>query len=130
MILGLTSLWLRFKGRLFDNRLFMKAAMAMGPAGFIAIIAGWVVTETGRQPWTVYGLLRTAQSASPLTVGELLWSFGIIIVLYFFIFGTGIRYVLQMMAREPVLDEPDLEGDKPMRSHGPKGLHGGVSRVK
>ena len=130
MILGVISLWLRFKGQLFDNRLFMKAAMAMGPAGFIAIIAGWVVTETGRQPWTVYGLLRTAQSASPLTVGELLWSFGIIIVLYFFIFGTGIRYVLRMMAREPVLDEPDVEGDKPMRSHGPKGLHGGVSRVK
>ena len=64
--LGLWSLWLRYRRRLYDTRWFNVLAIAMAPAGFIAIVMGWTTTETGRQPWTVYGLVTTAQSASPL----------------------------------------------------------------
>src|SRR5260221_170973 len=64
--LGLFSLWTRWPGTLYQTRLLRIFAMAMGPAGFISWIARWVTTETGRQPFTVYGLLRTVDSASPL----------------------------------------------------------------
>lgn len=123
MLLALGSLVLRLRGRLYDSTWFKRAAVAMGPVGFITIIAGWIVAETGRQPWTVYGVLRTAQSVSPLTLGEVVWSFGIVVVLYLLVFGVGIRYVLGLMAHEPMPGEPPLHDDKPLRSHGPHGLH-------
>ena len=63
---GLAGLWLRHRGRLYDSRLFARWCLAMGPSGFVALLAGWFVTETGRQPYTVYGLLRTEDSVSPI----------------------------------------------------------------
>ena len=57
--------WLRWRGRLYSTSLFLRLVQLVAPIGFVAVIAGWCVTEVGRQPWTVYGLLRTAQSASP-----------------------------------------------------------------
>ncbi len=69
----------------------------MGPSGFVAVIAGWIMTEVGRQPFTVYGLLRTADSASPLdapAVGASLLAF---VVVYFAVFGTGTWYILRLM---------------------------------
>ena len=64
--IGLLSLFMRWRGTLYQSRLLHLYALAMGPAGFIAVLAGWFTTEVGRQPFTVYGLLRTADSASPL----------------------------------------------------------------
>src|SRR6201987_5621382 len=64
--LGLFNAWFRWRGTLFQSRLLHLFAIAMGPAGFVAVLAGWITTETGRQPFTVYGLLRTVESASPL----------------------------------------------------------------
>src|SRR5262249_25204207 len=64
------SWWLRYRGRLFDSPWFLWLCIAMGPLGFIAVLAGWTTTELGRQPWTVYGLLRTADSTSPSLVGR------------------------------------------------------------
>src|ERR1700760_2055369 len=64
--LGLFSAWCRWRGTLFQARLLHRFAMLMGPSGFIAVLAGWVTTETGRQPFTVFGVVRTPQSASPL----------------------------------------------------------------
>ena len=101
MLVGLYSLWLRFRGKLYDAPLFHRAAMMMGPAGFIAVLAGWVTTEVGRQPWTVYGLLRTSDSLAPIdapAVGASLLGF---IVVYFAVFGTGIWYLFKMFARPP-----------------------------
>src|SRR5437763_1276566 len=66
MGLGLLSLLMRIRGTLYSTRLLHVFAVAMGPAGFIAVLAGWITTETGRQPFTVYGLLRSVESASPL----------------------------------------------------------------
>ena len=63
----------------------------MGPAGFIAVIAGWVTTEVGRQPFTVYGLLRTADSASPLAAPAVGASLVAFVIVYFIVFGAGIH---------------------------------------
>jgi cytochrome d ubiquinol oxidase subunit I len=67
LMLGLVMVgaWLRWKGRLYDAPFFLWLAKLATPVGFVAVIAGWCTTEVGRQPWTVYGLLRTADSVSP-----------------------------------------------------------------
>jgi cytochrome d ubiquinol oxidase subunit I len=65
-VLGLAALWARWRGTLYDWRLLHGFAVLMAPAGFVAVIAGWVTTEVGRQPFVVYGLLRTTEAASPL----------------------------------------------------------------
>jgi len=57
--------WLRWRRQLYDSTLFLWLSEFAGPIGFVAVIAGWFVTEVGRQPWTVYGLLRTAHSVTP-----------------------------------------------------------------
>ncbi len=116
--LGLLSLWLRWRGTLYETRWFQYLSMAMAPSGFIAIVMGWTTTETGRQPWTVYGLVTTAQSASPITLPEVLASFGVIIVIYTLVFGSGILYVLSMMGKTPGSNEPPPRPDAPLRSHG------------
>ncbi len=116
--LGLLSLWLRYRRRLYDSRWFHALAMVMAPAGFIAIIMGWMTTETGRQPWTVYGLLTTAQSVSPISLDEVVASFAVIIVIYTLVFGSGIIYVLHLMAKPPEPGEPPPRPDAPLRSHG------------
>jgi cytochrome bd ubiquinol oxidase subunit I len=73
LVLVATSLWLRYRRRLFDSLWFLRACMAMGPLGFVAVLAGWVTTEVGRQPWTVYGLLRTVDSVAPSLKGVTCW---------------------------------------------------------
>ena len=116
--LGLLSLYLRYRRRLYDTRWFHIMTMLMAPAGFIAIVMGWTTTETGRQPWTVYGLVTTAQSASPITLAEVVTSFAVIIVIYAIVFGSGVAYVLAMMAKPPEPGETTPHGDAPLRSHG------------
>ena len=122
--LGLLSLWLRLRRRLYDTDWFHRAALLMGPAGFIAIVAGWTTTETGRQPWVVQGLLRTADAVSPVTLPEVATSFAVIIVIYAFIFGTGVRYLLSMMSKPPEAGEAPPSGDAPLRSYGKAVLAG------
>ena len=77
--LGSWSLWLRVKKRLFEQRLFLRMAMWMGPAGLLAVLAGWITTEVGRQPWIVYGVLRTADAASKISAGPLALSLAVFV---------------------------------------------------
>jgi len=116
--IGLWSLWTRWRGTLYSNHWLHRAAIVMGPSGFVAVLAGWYTTEVGRQPYTVYGMLRTAESHSPVdapAVGASLIAF---IIVYFLVFGAGTYYLLRLMQRRPVLDE-DRELDKgPHRSAG------------
>jgi cytochrome d ubiquinol oxidase subunit I len=105
--LGLWSLLARVRKKLYDWTWLHRAAVAMGPAGFVAVIAGWVTTEVGRQPFTVYGLLRTAESHSPLAAPAVAASLLAFIVVYFGAFGAGTMYVLKMMAKPPSADEPE-----------------------
>jgi cytochrome d ubiquinol oxidase subunit I len=98
---GLWSLVARARGRLYDWPWLHRAALVMAPSGFVAVIAGWVTTEVGRQPWTVYGLLRTADSAAPLDAPAVAASLIAFIVVYFAVFGAGTVYILKLMARPP-----------------------------
>ena len=115
--IGLWSLVARWRGKLHEWGWLHRAALVMGPAGFVAVLAGWVVTEVGRQPFTIYGLLRTAQSASPLDAPAVAGSLIAFIVVYFTVFGAGIWYLLRLMQKPPEAHEPPL-GDAPIRSAG------------
>ncbi|TCN35935.1 cytochrome bd-I ubiquinol oxidase subunit 1 apoprotein [Shinella granuli] len=117
--LGLWSLAARYRKRFYDWPLLHRAAIAMGPSGFVAVIAGWVTTEVGRQPFTVYGLLRTAESAAPLEAPAVAASLVAFIVVYFAVFGAGTFYILKLMAKPPQPHETaDPSGGKPIRAAG------------
>lgn len=96
-LLGGASLWLRFRGRLYASRYFLRAAVLMGPSGLVALLAGWVTTEAGRQPWTVYGLLRTTQSLSPVTAPAVAASLIAFVVVYLVVFSAGVAFLLRLL---------------------------------
>jgi len=115
--LGLWSLLARWRGKLYDWPMLHRAALIMAPSGFVAVIAGWVTTEVGRQPWVIHGLLRTADAVSPLdapAVGVSLLAFAII---YFTVFGTGTWYILRLMGKAPHTGETEVE-TAPIRTAG------------
>jgi cytochrome d ubiquinol oxidase subunit I len=116
--LGLGSLWLRFRGRLYDSRWLHRAALAMGPSGLVAVSAGWTVTEAGRQPFTVYGLLRTAESASPIAAPAVATSLAAFAVVYFVVFGAGIWYLLHLFRQPPQAHEEGPPPGVPVRTAG------------
>ncbi|HEX2519838.1 MAG TPA: cytochrome ubiquinol oxidase subunit I [Castellaniella sp.] len=118
VLLGFWSLWLRFRGRLTDSPMLLRASVLMAPSGFLAVLAGWITTESGRQPYTVYGLLRTTQSASPIDVQAVAASLIAFIVVYFLVFGAGTFYILRLMRRPPEPGEPDIEKGVPTRAAG------------
>ena len=105
--LGLWGLVARLRRRLYDWPWLHRAAVVMGPVGFIAVIAGWVTTEVGRQPFTVYGLLTTAESRSPLAAPAVAASLLAFVVVYFFAFGAGTYYLLRLMAKPPERHEAE-----------------------
>jgi cytochrome d ubiquinol oxidase subunit I len=104
--LGLLSLFARWRGKLYAWRGLHRFALVMGPSGLIAVLAGWVTTEVGRQPWTITGLLRTAASASPLAAPAVAASLVAFVLVYFAVFSAGIAYILKLMAKAPVAHEP------------------------
>jgi len=120
LALGLLSLWARWRGKLYQWRLLHRFALAMSPAGFVAIIAGWVTTEVGRQPYVVYGLLRTADAASPLAAPAVATSLVAFALVYFAVFGVGIWYILRLLREAPHGGEPPVAaiGAEPIRSAG------------
>ena len=115
--LGVWSLCARWHNSLYRNRRLHMLAIAMGPAGFIALLAGWVTSEVGRQPFTVYGLLRTSDSLAPVAAPAVAASLAAFIIVYFFVFGAGVFYILRMMSKLPGGDGPDLK-QGPLRSAG------------
>ncbi|WP_138936135.1 cytochrome ubiquinol oxidase subunit I [Roseovarius arcticus] len=118
--IGMWSLLARWRGRLYEAPWLHRAALAMGPSGLIAVLAGWVTTEVGRQPFTVYGLLRTVDSAAPLAAPAVGASLVAFIVIYFSVFGAGTYYIMRLMAREPKMQEARLKDsiDGPTRTAG------------
>lgn len=115
--LGLFSLYCRWRGSLYQNAWLHCYACVMGPAGFIAVLAGWITTEVGRQPYTVYGHLLTADSISPISAPAVGASLIAFIIVYFLVFGAGTFYILRLMGRLP--RDPDAHlGGGPIRSAG------------
>jgi cytochrome d ubiquinol oxidase subunit I len=116
--LGVLSAFLRWRGKLYETRPFLWYTMAMGPSGFVAVLAGWVTTEVGRQPFTVYGLLRTTESASPLAVPAVASSLIAFVIVYFIVFLAGIVYIFRLMAQPPHHGEQGPREDVPARAAG------------
>jgi cytochrome d ubiquinol oxidase subunit I len=113
--LGLWGLWARMRGRLYEPGWLHRLALVMGPAGFVAVLAGWITTEVGRQPFTVYNLMRTSESLSPVAAPAVATSLIAFIVVYFFVFGAGIVYLLRLM-REPPGAHVDHSSEGPLRT--------------
>ncbi|BAK86156.1 MULTISPECIES: cytochrome ubiquinol oxidase subunit I [Komagataeibacter] len=101
VIVGFWSLWLRHRGTLFSSPGFHRVAVCMAPAGFIALLCGWVTTEVGRQPWTVYGLLRTSDSVSPIALSNMALTMTVFVVVYVIVFGSGIGILGRLLAGAP-----------------------------
>ncbi|WP_322102913.1 cytochrome ubiquinol oxidase subunit I [Paraburkholderia sp. J41] len=101
IVLAVAGWVLRRRGTLYESRLFQRFALAMGPTGFVTLLAGWVTTEAGRQPWVVYGVMRTSQAVSPLTTQQVGVSLMAFVVVYFLVFGTGIYYLLKLLRTGP-----------------------------
>jgi cytochrome d ubiquinol oxidase subunit I len=119
LMLGLVLLggWLRWRGRLYDTPLFLRLAQFAAPLGFIAVVAGWCVTEVGRQPWTVYGLLRTAQSVSPSLTGyDVALSLAGYMLVYLLIYPSGVLLMLRIVREGPghiAEQAPMIEAGRP-----------------
>ena len=110
---------LRFRGRLYDSVWFLRLCQWTAPLGFAAVIAGWTTTEVGRQPWTVYGLMRTAQSVTPsLTGRDVAISFALYILVYLIMFPTGFAFMAGIVRRgvasADVAPTPPIEAGRPM----------------
>lgn len=118
LAVGLWSGLARLRGGLFEWRWLHRAALVMGPSGFVAVLAGWYTTEVGRQPWTVYGLLRTSESLSPVSAPAVGASLIAFIMVYFIVFGAGTIYLLRLMARVPRTAEDHDLGQGPVRAAG------------
>ena len=105
IITGVAALILHFKKRLFDTRWFQYWCMALTPIGFGGVLSGWFVTEIGRQPWMIYGVLRTSDSVSPVIGSPVAISLAAFIVTYLFIFGAGSYYILHLVGKGPSSEE-------------------------
>jgi cytochrome bd ubiquinol oxidase subunit I len=104
--------WLRWKGRLFDSVWFLRVCEACLPLGFVAVIAGWITTEVGRQPWVIYGLMRTADAVSPsLTATDVAASLAIYIGVYLVVYPVTLYYLIGMVRAGPAMEE---EAPSPM----------------
>ena len=104
--LGTWSLWLRWRAALFTTRPFLVCTMLMTPSGFGAVLCGWFTAEIGRQPYTVYGVLRTADSVSPVAAGAVMGSLIGFMVSYAIIFSFGSYYLAKLLRRGPEPFEP------------------------
>ena len=98
---GVIAIVLYFKKRLFDTRWFQYWCMALTPAGFVSVLAGWFVTEVGRQPWIVHGLMRTSDATSPVMGTSIAISLTAFIIVYVFVFGAGSYYILKLIGKGP-----------------------------
>jgi len=111
LLLGVWSLWLRRRRNLYASRLFLHFATWMGPAGLIAILAGWFTTEIGRQPWVVYGVMRTKDAVSNHSVMAMSVTLAAFIAVYFIVFGIGVSYILKLVGKGPDDSEPQPMDD-------------------
>ena len=117
LALGLLSLWARARKGLYRWRLLHRFALVMGPSGFVAVIAGWITTEVGRQPWVIYGLLRTRDAVSPIAAPAVTGSLIAFVIVYFTVFAAGTLYILRLMARTPAAAERE-PAEGPIRTAG------------
>jgi cytochrome d ubiquinol oxidase subunit I len=121
---GLVGAVLWLTGRLFESRWFLRVLTWVSPLGFLAVLAGWFTAEVGRQPWTVYGILRTADAVSPVPGGSVLASLILFVLVYGIVFGAGLYYIIKLVQRGPDETPPmPAEGEADL-SHRPLAASG------
>lgn len=101
LVTGFLAITLLIRKRLFDSRWFQYWCVAMTPSGFIAVLAGWFVTEIGRQPYVAYGLIRTTEAASPVLGAHIFFSLIAFVIVYAFVFGAGLYYICKLIRKGP-----------------------------
>ena len=109
IILAVIGLWLRRRGKFYESKGFHRFALIMGPSGLVALLAGWMTTEVGRQPWVVYGVMRTRDAISPVSFGQVSLTLFIFVVVYCIVFGVGIYYMLKLMKIGPEFIHTSLD---------------------
>ena len=118
LFVAVAGLALRPGGRLYRSVWFLRLCEWTAPLGFVAVIAGWTTTEVGRQPWTVYGLLRTSHSVTPSLTGmDVAISLGLYILVYLIMFPTGIAFMAGLVSRGVAAADappPEIEAGRPM----------------
>lgn len=113
LLLAWVSAFQLWRRKLLDSPWLLRGWNWMLPSGFIALLSGWFVTEMGRQPWVVYGVLRTADAVGPQSAWMTALSLGVYVVGYAFVFGWGIWYLVKILRHGP---QPHAEG--PSLDHG------------
>jgi cytochrome d ubiquinol oxidase subunit I len=101
ILAGLSGVWLWWRGRLFETLSYLWPAQHAWWIGFVAVICGWIVTETGRQPWVAYGILRTAEAASPIAARTVATTLVLFVLVYGVVLAMGIYYINRLIARGP-----------------------------
>jgi cytochrome d ubiquinol oxidase subunit I len=129
---GVLAAFLFLRKKLFESRWFQLWCMAMAPSGFIAVLAGWFVTEVGRQPWIIQGVMRTAESVSPVAGQSTAISLTAFVIIYALVFGAGVYYIMRLIAKGPAPHDPvygDHGVEKPPIVAGLMQKQGGGSHV-
>jgi cytochrome d ubiquinol oxidase subunit I len=119
--LGLVGAYLWWRKRVFETRWYLRFAGYLWPAGFIAIVSGWVVTECGRQPYVAYGILRTANAVSPVGASTVWTSLVAFAVVYLTVFSIGVYYIRKLIRNGPkgaAIEPPAPEHGLPNRPLG------------
>ncbi|WP_248742026.1 MULTISPECIES: cytochrome ubiquinol oxidase subunit I [unclassified Pseudomonas] len=111
ILVGVLGLALRRNSKVYRHRGFQRLVLLMGPSGLIALLAGWITTEVGRQPWVVYGLMRTHDAASHHSVAQMSTSLALFVVIYCSVFTVGIGYMMKLVSKGP----------QPHHEHPPEG---------
>jgi cytochrome d ubiquinol oxidase subunit I len=111
--LGAWGAWLWIRGGPEQSPVFLRACILMAPAGFIAVIAGWTTAEVGRQPYIVFGALRTQDAISPVLAGQVSASLIAFIAVYALVFSVGVLYIMRLMATGPVIVASEAPPDTP-----------------
>jgi cytochrome d ubiquinol oxidase subunit I len=109
---GLTGAFLWWRGRLFDTRWYLWPASMSWWMGFVAVISGWVVTESGRQPWIAYGILRTADAISPVPAATIASTLALFVLVYGVVFTMGLYYINRLIVKGPqgrAVDPPEMD---------------------
>ena len=118
-LMGFVGAYLYWRGRLFDTRWYLMLCRLTSPLGFVAIIAGWIVAEVGRQPYVVYGVMRTADAVSPVAAGSIGFSMLLYGTAYSLLFVAGAIYIQRILVKGPaqVMEEDELLPESPAHQH-------------
>jgi len=114
---ALYGAFLWWRGQLFTTRWYLQIVAHSWWTGFVAVLAGWVVTETGRQPWIVHGIMRTAEATSPVTGGAVATTFALFVLVYAIVFSFGIYYINRLISKgiQPGAHEAEIAaGSRPI----------------